>query len=1595
MKIKKPINILAAIVLCFLCAICADGKTVHAAEHADIRSYVEQDGSLYGITENQEAVLLEWESPEEFGSYEMKIPEEVNGCPVTVIASGAVIDNNIKTITLPSGLRVIEDEAFINCETLSQVNFPESITYIGSHNFFAFEVLTPWYAGMISESEEDMFIVNENLLFCWADGDTVTIPEGVTSICGGAFYHEYKKVILPQSLKELHDLPEGLEEMEVPEGVTDITTDLSAEDAPWLQAQSEQADNGMVIINDILIYAAEAEGEVTIPEGVWKVSSAFEYNDKITKVILPDSVVEIRKEAFKFCDNLAEVVLGRNVRTIGEGAFEWCYDLKNITLPEGIREIPEECFIGCHNMEEVMIPDSVEAIGDYAFEYCESLKEVIIPDSVMYIGTGAFRECTNLSHVKMGQGVQSAGHDIFGNRTEDEYGTDEERITEEVIVELPDTFPDIRGEEDISHMFGLFQLRTNVVFIVNAGSSMAEVLRTHQIQENIVRYQYRYYGTDTNVEPGSVESHAAMTVDTAQLEEELQSLDRESLYEKVTEMLLFDESLYGITEEKEAVLLKWGRHITEQAIEDEGRYTDTITDKTRIVIPEEVNGYKVTGIAHGAVKEEFVKEVILPSGIHVLEETAIAGCLYLRNVELPDTIEIIGNRNFCDDGYPSEWLRDMAESSENGMFIVNGHLLYCSRKEETIVVPDGVKVVHESAFWNSDAEEVVLPEGVKAVYSFPYRMKRIRIPDSVVDIGESTIRYTPWLKDQYYWSDDGMVIIHGILVAVRDEQEEVVVPDGVWKIGSAFRNNEKLTKVTIPDSVIEIGDCAFEDCINLKEVAMSDNVRRIGDESFSDCDSLTGIKLPKEVQLIEEAAFAGCDSLSDIEWNDKLVSMREAAFFGCPIETLEIPASVKNIAEAVFIDCNALRKVSVTNDMIFIEARAFGQDEGNIVKEEVWVELPDNPIVLFDGIEIFTGYGILEKRREVVFVVNKGSSAAETVRKYQIQNGVKRYNYAYYGGDKISVAESSSNVTPDNSLKMTRETLQEELKKLHIEPVAGRITSYVIQDNSVYGLTDRGEAALIHWGTSEVFSERKTIVIPDTAAGYPVTVIAGGAIDDGVVEEIVLPESLRVIEDGAFTDCDNLCEMDIPAGVERIGNDNFGIWSRSDLNPWCIQRLQESENKMLIVNGHLLFCASDDETVTVPEGVRVIAEDAFYECPAIQVILPEGLQAIYSLPEDLEYMEVPDSVIDIGRQALHYSPWMKEKIVYSKDHTAIVNGILIGIEGKKEFVVPRGVWKVAGIMFSEDVAERVVLSDDVLEIGEGAFSYCYNLQKVVIGKNVSRIGASAFAHSALQSIILPKGIQTIGENCFRGCTKLEEVVIPGGVTLIEESAFRNCTALTKADLTASVKAVGSYAFENCGKLQSVTFSDHMRYIGNSAFSRCGSLESITIPGSVYYIGSGAFVNCVGLRHIKLEEGALYIGDKVFDNYIIEWNFDYEEGVEAPVMLEEVVIELPYRLPEYIGLANWEFFDTFTYLQKRMNIVFVVLKDSETDKAVQQYVKDNGISGCRFEYTYIPPLQLRPQESVAGGLYDLSTPLLQRKTNDEILQLGQISRYYRD
>lgn len=141
--------------------------------------------------------------------------------------------------------------------------------------------------------------------------------------------------------------------------------------------------------------------------------AAFKNND-FKRIVIPNSVTSIRKDAFKGCINLSVVELGQKVYSLEDHAFAGCESLKSIKFPSSLCNLGKGCF-SQSGIEKVIIPPTIKTIPFQCFSLCYSLKEVVISEGVNLIDSYAFNGCNKLTALIIPKSMKHISPCLFGD----------------------------------------------------------------------------------------------------------------------------------------------------------------------------------------------------------------------------------------------------------------------------------------------------------------------------------------------------------------------------------------------------------------------------------------------------------------------------------------------------------------------------------------------------------------------------------------------------------------------------------------------------------------------------------------------------------------------------------------------------------------------------------------------------------------------------------------------------------------------------------------------------------------------------------------------------------------------------------------------------------------------------------------------------------------------------------------------------------------------------------------------------------------------------------------------------------------------------
>ena len=165
--------------------------------------------------------------------------------------------------------------------------------------------------------------------------------------------------------------------------------------------------------------------------------SGWDKDYQFDKLILPNTLTSIGKNAFYSCGNLAEVEIPSSVVFINNSSFAGCSRLSKINIPAGVETIGDRAFANCYALSEINLPSSLTKIGEFSFSgcgfvsftlpkqftvvpasmlySCEKLTTVIFEGDITTIEEQAFAGCNALTSFTIPNTVTTIGDKAFSN----------------------------------------------------------------------------------------------------------------------------------------------------------------------------------------------------------------------------------------------------------------------------------------------------------------------------------------------------------------------------------------------------------------------------------------------------------------------------------------------------------------------------------------------------------------------------------------------------------------------------------------------------------------------------------------------------------------------------------------------------------------------------------------------------------------------------------------------------------------------------------------------------------------------------------------------------------------------------------------------------------------------------------------------------------------------------------------------------------------------------------------------------------------------------------------------------------------------------
>lgn len=609
-----------------------------------------------------------------------------------------------------------------------------------------------------------------------------------------------------------------------------------------------------------------------------------------------------------------------------------------------------------------------------------------------------------------------------------------------------------------------------------------------------------------------------------------------------------------------------------------------------------------------------------------------------------------------------------------------------------------------------------------------------------------------------------------------------------------------------------------------------------------------------------KVTITGCDTsvsgsltIPDVLDGYPVTGIGDRAFWcHSSLTSVIIPDGVTRIGYSAFEYCSSLTEITIPDSVTNIGSDA--------ISRTAWYNNQLDGVV-YAGKVVYKYKGIMPEGTAITIpdgitsIVSSAFENCSSLTKITIPDSVNYIGEAvFYGCSKLTELQ-----IPFTGASKT-------------ESGEGRKFGYIFGDKSY------NESYVVNQG------DKRYYYLPKTLKKVTVTnenVIAYRAFSDCTnICEIDVKEGATAIKDYAFSGCTSLKKVYIPSTVETIAQQAF-----SDCSGLTSIIIPDSVTSI----GEYTFSNCKSLTsVTMPDGITSIGASAFVNCSSLaKITIPDSVNeigaAVFDGCSKLTELQIPftgskKTASDeertfgyiFGGSSFDGSYVVKQRYASNNTKTYYLPKTLKKVTVTNEDAIAYGAFNNCTNIYEIDVKEGATAIENY------AFSGCDLLKRVYIPSSVEIIAQQTFSDSGNVTLY---GDGSSYVAAFAAKNKIPFVKTGSGtqdnVTIVTEDTvgdltwrlysnglfelsgsghmpnFRNSTKtpwyayldiIKKVEISADT-VIGSYSFFGMENLESVSISGNVTEIADDAFSNCTSLEKITIPSSVTAIGEYAFDEC--------------------------------------------------------------------------------------------------------------------------------------------------------
>ena len=750
------------------------------------------------------------------------------------------------------------------------------------------------------------------------------------------------------------------------------------------------------------------------------------------------------------------------------------------------------------------------------------------------------------------------------------------------------------------------------------------------------------------------------------------------------------------------------------------------------------NGYDYTNkYQNPFIGKSGIKKIIVENGVTTIGNYLLQG---YNNKDSIEEVRIEGNITKIGN-YAFDNCSNLAKINfKEGINEIGRYAFENCEKLETVVLPDTVKTLGKYCFSRCYAlSKLSLSNSLKDIperaFLYCQNIDGVLLPEKLESIGDGAFCGCSSIQEIVFPAS--IKSMGEISFADCEKLENVVFEEGVTGNLSfqMFRECNKLESIVVPKSITSIEVQAFLDCKNLATVVVMGNTTRVSNP-FEQCPNLRTIK-GYSCSYIKQYY----DSLSKDQKDQITFEAFEGKFhqWSTEKEVIKEPTCTEKGIKA-----NKCNICGVIDESSKEEIPAYGHkwnngvitkqatetEEGeikytcwrcNATKTETIPKLSAINLQIDENEQYWNGHYEYRfwctSNKDVTYYAECiGKDSEQPVYDSERQDGEidvdsgKWITVDIPDEDAVDIYVFATNVNGDHvSVKVTP-NYDNRPEKPAIK-VGDNATATI--DGDTITITGTGETydAAIDWSSIDKSKIKKIIFNGN------ITYLGDGSFSGFTnVESIILPDTLEVIGWDALSKCSALKELKIPNSVKRIEDYAFE-------NCTALTNIVFSDSITTIGSSAFSNCTSLDK-ITLPSELTSLGNGVFENCNA-EIIFPASLKCIPIMGDNaVTKVTIPEGVKMISEEAFAYCSNFTEitlpSTITNIERSAFFNTPIT------EFIYPQNIDNIPASAFGGTKLTEFSVPDNVKEIDDGAFYNCTDLKKITIPEFVTYIGNDVF-----------------------------------------------------------------------------------------------------------------------------------------------------------------------------------------------------------------------------------------------------------------------------